>query len=495
MQATEPALGAVLRPLAGIAMARHDGLDEYERLLAPARERFAASPGVQAIRSASNEVFLESFLLHFCALGSRMTEPVERWIRGAAERCAAIELPELARALNAHATAEAGHHLMMIADVKALAARWNARRWPIVDADALLHQAPSPGVLQYCAIHEQNIAGDTPYAQVAIEYEVEMLPLRYGELFVRRCVEMLGSEIWSCLSFVTEHIVLDAAHTDFNARTIGRLLEIMPSSMPALVAAASAILDAYAVFLADCAERAGRDSRYAQSSADARPLSLVLQPPLQPQDNRDGRSHPEWLDEVRSLRGYVFFDDGRRPQFRAADGHFCDDDGIDPHSHHILAYLGPVLVGCVRIYRLSGNGPAGVTEQILGEATFDRMLDELQVQRRDTLEIGRWIVHPAYRGNGRVATRLAAASAALAKRLAKDFAPRKGVVVCSVGTCDRQDALLSRIGLTAAPVDEVRSDLFSDGVRVMYCVNAYQLNGRFLNIMEQVANVVGLAEV
>src|SRR5437879_2629983 len=52
LQATEPAHGSVLRPLAGIAMVRHRVLDEYERLLAPARERFAASPGVQAIQSA-----------------------------------------------------------------------------------------------------------------------------------------------------------------------------------------------------------------------------------------------------------------------------------------------------------------------------------------------------------------------------------------------------------------------------------------------------------
>ena len=63
-------------------------LDEYEQLLAPVRECFAISPGVQAINSSSNDVFLESFLLHFCALGSQMTEPVERWIGRAAGRCA-----------------------------------------------------------------------------------------------------------------------------------------------------------------------------------------------------------------------------------------------------------------------------------------------------------------------------------------------------------------------------------------------------------------------
>jgi hypothetical protein len=171
---------------------------------------------------------------------------------------------ELAHALNGHAQAEAGHHLMMIADVRSLAARWNARRKPSVDARKLLNQAPTPGVLHYCKVHEDNIAGDTPYAQIAIEYEVEMLPLRYGKLLLTRCVEMLGAEILPCLSFVTQHIYWDVGHTNFNARVIAKLIDLDPSSMPALVSAGTAALNAYAQFLGDCTKLADHDSREAQ---------------------------------------------------------------------------------------------------------------------------------------------------------------------------------------------------------------------------------------
>ena len=143
--------------------------------------------------------------------------------------------------------------------VRSLAARWNARRKPSVDACKLLNQAPTPGVLRYCKVHEDNIAGDTPYAQIAIEYEVEMLPMRYGELLLTRCVEMLGAEILPCLSFVTEHIYLDVGHTNFNARGIAKLIDLDPSSIPALVSAGTAALDAYAQFLG--AELADQDSR------------------------------------------------------------------------------------------------------------------------------------------------------------------------------------------------------------------------------------------
>jgi hypothetical protein len=86
-----------------------------------------------------------------------MTEPVERWIRRAAGRCAIMGHAELANALSGHAQAEAGHHLLMIADVMSLAARWNARRMPAVDARKLLNQPSTPGVLAYCKVHEDNI--------------------------------------------------------------------------------------------------------------------------------------------------------------------------------------------------------------------------------------------------------------------------------------------------------------------------------------------------
>ena len=51
----------------------------------------------------------------------------------------------------------------------------------MLDAEKLLNQTLTPGVLHYCKVHEENIAGDTPFAQIAIEYEIETLPLRYGE--------------------------------------------------------------------------------------------------------------------------------------------------------------------------------------------------------------------------------------------------------------------------------------------------------------------------
>jgi hypothetical protein len=143
---------------------------------------------------------------------------------------------------------------------------------------------------------------------------------------------------------------------------------------------------------------------------DARSLSLSwhLRSPLQGRSHCPGRSLPDWLKEVRSLRGSVLFDNGRRRHFRTEEGRLFDADPIDLSAYHILVYDAMKLVGCVRVYRLVSNGFSCITEQILGEKTFSELLHKLGAQRTETVEIGRWVVHPAYRASGRPAVQLAA---------------------------------------------------------------------------------------
>jgi hypothetical protein len=460
----------------------------YEHLVQPARVRFALSSGVQAIQASRDPAFLEAFLFYFSVLGSKMTEPVEGWLYRASERCGTLGLTDLARALKGHARAEAGHHLMMIADARSLADRRHVRGLPEVDVDRLLAQLTSEGVLRYIRVHEENLSSETPYAQVAIEYEVEMLPLRFGNAFVAHCLAVLGLEIAPCLSFVTEHIILDASHTDFNARLIARLLNTKPGSLPSLVDAGSAVLDAYGEFVEDCVKLARADT------------SILSLPPAPRESIRRFKSYvppaaadthgpiPDWLVSARELRASVFFEDGRRPRFKTEVGSFADDDPIDLHAHHILAYEGPTLVGCVRVYCLSDDGPACVAEQVLGEDVFSVLLAQQQVRRADTIEIGRWVVKRGHRENGRTAIRLAAIAAALAERICDSRVVPQSMVVCAVGLGDGQDLLLTRVGMKAATcAAPANSDDFNDDVRVMYCVGADCLNTSFRRLMGESA--------
>jgi hypothetical protein len=477
-------------------------LEKYNQLLAPARERFDISPGLNAIRSTNDPRMLESFLLYFCAIGAQMTEPVERWIRRAADRCAVLGLSELAEALTRHARAEAGHHLMMIADLRSLAGHWNLRHTPPVDADELLRLTPSYGASRYCLVHEENIAGNTPYAQIAIEYEIEQLPLRYGGLFVARCLEIFGPEILPGLSFVTEHIDLDIGHTKFNAQELAKLIDRIPDSLPALVAAGSAALDAYAQFLTDCVELAENHCHASPmlSEAPSQFLSWQLRRPLQDSMSGAGDSSPQWLDEVRSLRGVALFENGRRPKFKTEDGSYADSDPIDLYAWHVLAYAGDRLVGCVRVYPLAGNGVPCLTETLLGEKQFLETLRTLGSHRNNTIEIGRWVVDPALRAQNGLApgigVQLAASAGALALALVNQSEAVNAIAIFSAGSRDNQYLMLSRLGLRpVSGIEALISTEYDDVIQVMYCARNQKLQRRFQRMMDAMAKTIGVDQM
>jgi hypothetical protein len=226
---------------------------QYEGAITPAREAFAHGRSLAAVASDGVEVeVLELFLIHFSAFGVAMTEPVESWITRAGVRAEAIGLVELGRALQMHAKHEAGHHLMMIEDTKKLVARWNQRRGDSLDAEALLAQPIGPGPRRYRELHERVIAGDAPYAQLAIEYEIERLSVAHGAQLIGNCMKVLGREVLAGLSFLEEHVAVDAGHTRFNAAELERLLEAHPDFLPALSSAGAEALSAYEGFLDDC---------------------------------------------------------------------------------------------------------------------------------------------------------------------------------------------------------------------------------------------------
>ena len=227
--------------------------EQYEVKIAMARDQFDRHHAVRALfHNPIDPLTLEAFLISFAIVGVRMTEPVEGWIRRAGRRCGELGLEHLAKALAAHAHQEANHHLLMMADARLLVERWNQARKPKLDVDLLLGLPPTAGVLAYATLHEGVISGPTPYAQLAIEYEIEMLSVTYGPRLLERCAGLLGKAILDGLSFLNDHVALDAGHTNFNRIQLSRLLDEQPSFLSGLVMAGSEALGAYAMFLGDC---------------------------------------------------------------------------------------------------------------------------------------------------------------------------------------------------------------------------------------------------
>jgi hypothetical protein len=224
----------------------------YDPVVRPARSRFETGIAATLLDPTLDATSLELFLIHYCARAVQMTEPVEHWIYRAGSRCEELGLQHLGRALKKHSRHEAGHHLLLLADVDRLVGRWNNRHPFQLNVKELLNIGPTPGIDAYVRLHENVIASETPFFQIAIEYEIEGLSVSLGPGLLKQCQRLLGSETVASLSFLTEHVEIDVGHTKFNEAELGRLLDAMPNCSTGLAAAGSGALDAYGCFLTEC---------------------------------------------------------------------------------------------------------------------------------------------------------------------------------------------------------------------------------------------------
>ena len=125
----------------------------WQRLRSPAPSLIPRAPRSESeVRFHESRSIAETFPIGLPQPGDR-TGALRREKKRERER-----FTQLGRELALHASPEADHHLLMIADLRSLAARWNASYAPPVDADALLGQLPSAGVVKYCKLHEESIA-------------------------------------------------------------------------------------------------------------------------------------------------------------------------------------------------------------------------------------------------------------------------------------------------------------------------------------------------
>ncbi len=231
----------------------------YEPLVRQARRNYRTGEGFRAACAEDvDPIFLHRFLIEFCSLGVQMTEPVDGWIRRAGERCTELGLGELGAALVRHADHEAGHHEMMIADTRTLVDGWNADGHPTLDADQLIARPATPGVQAYIDLHEATIASDTPWGQLGIEYEIELLSVTAGPVLMANVAKVCGPERLASLSFLEDHIEIDAGHTVFNRRQLEALLGDHLHMADALGSAGTAALASHSAFIDDCAAGARR---------------------------------------------------------------------------------------------------------------------------------------------------------------------------------------------------------------------------------------------
>lgn len=434
-------------------------LAAYEARLQSHRDSFARGPALSLLGGTARAPdLLHLFLIHFAAYGIEMTRPVEGWIRRAGERCCETGFADLGEALVSHAAHEAGHENLMIADLWSLAERWNERAARRIDPIALAAANVPDSVRQYHALHDDVAAGDAPFAQVAIEYEIEALSVRHGPALAASADGLLagpGGESGNGdgRSFLREHIALDTAHTDFNRRQIARLLAGRPDCLEPLAEAGARALDIYGRFVADCLRAALAFE--ADATDDALSCRLFEARGAAARDKP-----PEWLAWLRAMRSHVLFDNGARPAFGPGGGSFGDADPADFDCDHLVLFDGELPVGAVRLSSRSRAGAPSLIDSVFGAGTAALGLTRRGLGRERCVEASRLVLHPEYR-HGRTVRRLLAGLWALAADSGAQ------TILAAVGTASGQDRLFAFFG--AEVLDEAGSaplPEFNDEVRL-----------------------------
>jgi hypothetical protein len=107
----------------------------------------------------------------------------------------------------------------------------------------------------------------------------------------------------------------------------------------------------------------------------------------------------DWLREVREMRGWALYENGRRPYLKKSDDLFWDEDNFDPFCYHILARIDGKIVGCVRLLPLTNNLNC-VTHETVGTQDFLSAIQSLcaqySLETHEISEASRWIVDPNY---------------------------------------------------------------------------------------------------
>ncbi len=230
------------------------GIAGYEHALEAHREHWEQSDTMRALlnpEASAQMVYLT--YLQYCSIGTQLTRPVEQWIYRAGERCLEIGMEDLGTMLKKHSVHEKNHDRLMETDTHRLVERWNELNpaFPL-DAKALLAQPESEVAVQYTALHEDAINSDAPYAQIAIEYEIERLSVVLGPRLLDHVSNRCGKSFIECLSFLDDHVRIDVAHTELNQKQLDAFLKEHPETLDVLVYTGKRALDTYMSFFQEC---------------------------------------------------------------------------------------------------------------------------------------------------------------------------------------------------------------------------------------------------
>ena len=223
-------------------------LPEYEHQLVDARVKFANL--ISKLTAKTQSQNLAFFLVNQCALGTTMMTDNESCTQQAGLRCQQLGYPNIGETLINQAKHQAKHLQLITKDFHALI-NWLNQKYKLnINADKYLKKLTiTPSVKKYCALNEVNAHNETPYCQMAINYEVERLSTVHGFTLVNLCILKLGPSALKQLSLIRHLTKHNPKQSQSSKHQMQQLLDKCPQALTKLVATANATLQAYAEFI------------------------------------------------------------------------------------------------------------------------------------------------------------------------------------------------------------------------------------------------------
>jgi hypothetical protein len=230
----------------------------YDGLVAAARARLNSDRRLNALVDPSiDRTQLHSCLLQWNAWRAQLTDPAHGWVRRAAERCIARGYPEVGRVLMMRGKHTADRHQALLDDLRFLAEDWNASGRQEVDASRFLEAAPPASLRRHVNLQESIIDGLEPFAQLAIEYEIDRASDILAPRLLKQALRVLGHQAARGLSALQTRIA-DQGQTTFSERHLTRLLAQQPQAAATLGITGAIVLDSHLDLLGDSLEHARR---------------------------------------------------------------------------------------------------------------------------------------------------------------------------------------------------------------------------------------------
>lgn len=233
-------------------------MDVYENAMVEARVAFANR--INRLLKVANAENLGFFLIYYAALGAALHEPMEKVMKKASKRCKKMNLMDLADAFNVQAEAESIQCHEMRDDTKTWVDWWNQKCDLNLSAKDYLRHPRMPSMQALQDLHEDVIDHQTPFAELAMAYEIQRTDVIHSFTLIKLAIFKLGLAALRRLGFVRRATKLNTARP-LNKNRLTSFLKQHPEAMVPMVEKACAVLEAYADFLEDCSRLANNEAK------------------------------------------------------------------------------------------------------------------------------------------------------------------------------------------------------------------------------------------